>query len=510
MSNPDRITGKFYGSRLFLKFFLWFWAIATATAVLVGAYAYIFHIEPETRRFDQFQLENMQETAALMADIYEKEGLEAAAALSLKEVDWFFDENLENVLREIAAMPGAMVRSKLFSLFQLNRPHMKPPFDRTPPMKPGMKGEPDEKNYFSFVSINQGKIVEFASEVMKHGIATSWEIEGFHFQGCRVVSSSGKKYVAVRHLPWKSKKKHWFLVQRILEALPLLIIISAPFCFFLGRYMARPVIDISEASRRFASGDLQTRVTSSALLRFDEIGDLASDFNKMASQLESMIKSQQKLLGDISHELRSPLARMQVALEIMEKKSSSADKTMLDRVNLEVSRLNQLIGRLLELNRLGAAGSSENFGEIDLGLLLQRICDDGQFEACARNITIIRPELASFKLKANPQLLEQAIENILRNAIRYSPENSKIEVGLEKSADKTIVSVSDQGPGIAEEHLARIFEPFYRCQDDRDRKTGGVGLGLAIAQQSIKMHRGEIRLSNLESGGLKVEIILPC
>ncbi|MEW6709482.1 MAG: ATP-binding protein, partial [Candidatus Riflebacteria bacterium] len=276
------------------------------------------------------------------------------------------------------------------------------------------------------------------------------------------------------------------------------------------RYMARPVIEISEASRRFASGDLQTRVTSSALQRFDEIGDLASDFNKMAGQLESMIKSQQKLLGDISHELRSPLARMQVALEILEKKSSSADKSMLDRVNLEVSRLNQLIGRLLDLNRIGAAANPENFAETDLGMLVQRVCDDGQFEAGARNITITRPEPASFLLKANPQLLEQAIENILRNAIRYSPEHSKIEVALGKSAEKIVVSVSDQGPGIGEEHLARIFEPFYRCQDDRDRKTGGVGLGLSIALQSIKMHHGEIKLSNLDSGGLKVEIILPC
>ncbi|MEW6711321.1 MAG: hypothetical protein AB1403_15945, partial [Candidatus Riflebacteria bacterium] len=220
MLNPDRIIGKFYGSRLFLKFFLWFWAIATITAVLVGAYAYIFHIEPETRKFDQFQLENMQEIATLMADIYEKEGLEAAAALSLKEVDWFFDEKLENVLKEIAAMPGAMVRSKLFSIYQLNRPHMKPPFDRIPPTKPGMKGPHfDEGEFFSFVSIHQGKIIEFAGEVMNHGIATAWEIEGFHFQGCRVISSSGKKYVAVRHLPWKSKKKHWFLMQRIFEAL---------------------------------------------------------------------------------------------------------------------------------------------------------------------------------------------------------------------------------------------------------------------------------------------------
>lgn len=511
MSNQNRVAHFFYGSRLFLKFFFWFWATTAITIIIVGLYAYYFHIEPETKRFDKFHFDNMQEAANYMAEAYEKDGAEAAAIFALKGVDWFFDENLNNILKEFSFFPGAIVKNEFFASKKDQSPKtfsfptfFGGYFKRNPSYKKN-----SEKDHISFATIHKDKITEFASQIFKGERADSLEIDDFYFQGCLSISSSGKKYVAIRNLPWKSKKRHWYMLRRIFEALPLLILISAPFCLFLGRYTARPVIEISEASRKFASGDLRTRVESSALSRFDEIGDLATDFNKMAGRLEDMINSQKKLLGDISHELRSPLARMQIALEIIEKRSDETDKMMLKRIETEATRLNQLIGKLLELNRIGA--QSLKLQTIDLSGLLERVLEDGIFEASAKNVEIDFTKKDQVSISADSYLIEQAIENILRNAIKYSPNGSKISIALEADETKSqaVISILDQGEGLAEEHMAKIFEPFYRCHDDRDRKTGGAGLGLAIAWRAVKAHGGEIVLQNLESGGLSAKIFLP-
>jgi two-component system sensor histidine kinase CpxA len=517
MSDPSKNNRAFfYGSRLFLKFFFWFWAIASVTTIIVGLYAYYFHIEPEMRQFDRIHFENMQEAAVYMAEAYEKDGAEAAAIFAVKGVDWFFDENLENILKEFAVFPGVISKNRFFSFkksyFGANPAKEKfhtPNEKDFPDRKPSFID--DKKEFDSFVSVHKDKIVGFAADILKNNDGNIIEVEGFHFQGCAVTSSSGKKYAAIRYLPWKSKKKHWFMLRRIFEALPLLILISAPFCFFLGRYTARPVIEISEASRRFASGDLSTRVETTALHRYDEIGDLAADFNQMAQRLEDLIKGQQKLLGDISHELRSPLARLQIALEILEKKSAEADKTMLKRIDTEIERLNALIGKLLELNRISSGTQTLIKQKTSLNQLLEKICENGRFEASVRHVSIELSASENIIVEADASLVEQAIENILRNAIKYSPENSQVKVRLQACPSQKIASViiSDQGEGIGEKHLEKIFEPFYRCQEARDRKTGGVGLGLAIARQAILAHNGKINLENLDEGGLRAEIIIP-
>lgn len=516
MSDPNKTSSVYpYGTRLFLKFFFWFWAIAAATTIIVSLYAYYFHIKPEIREFDRIHYENLLESSTYMAEAYEKEGVEAAAVFAIKGVEWFFDENLNNILKELAVLPGALVKNKLFSVMSglKKRPSI---FVASGSMCPpqfnsGSRLRQNEPDFASFVSINKDRIASFAEKILHEEKSNALEIEEFYFQGCLVKSSTGRKYVAIRHLSWKNKKKHWFVLNKIFAALPMLILISAPLCFFLVRYMARPIIDISEASRKFAGGDLATRVSSNALQRRDEIGDLAADFNQMAHRLEDMIKGQQKLFGDISHELRSPLARLQIALEILDRKVAEADKPMLQRIDLEVTRLNNLIGKLLELNRLGSAGQSLLKDKVDLADLLEKICEDGRFEASVRRIQISLHSESSLQVMADVYLLEQAIENILRNAIKYSPEGSEIKVDLrqDRQNQKVVISIADQGPGIAEMHLPKIFAPFYRCQDDRDRKTGGVGLGLAIAFQAVKAHDGNLVLSNLEGGGLKAEISLP-
>lgn len=506
------LVKRFYGSRLFLKFFMWFWAIVAITTVLVGTYVYYVYIEPETRQFDQIHFENLLEAAGRMAEAYESEGASAAAILAIKGVDWFFDAELNNILDEVERFPGSLLKKRKTRPVPGNEPVNTAEESKSSNMKKFQKKLSSEQRGFKkAVEKNHDRIVAFAGQILAGAEVYSVEIDGLFFQGCLVTSSAGNKYVALRHLPWKNSNRKWFLLRRVFDALPLLIFISAPLCYFLGRYMARPVIDISEASRKFASGELSTRITSAALNRYDEIGDLATDFNQMANQLETMIKGQQKLLGDISHELRSPLARLQVALEILQKKSTTADSSMLDRINIEIARLNQLIGQILELNRIGATLDSCEFAEVELDLILKKICEDGQFEAGAKNIKLQCNDFEKIKINADAALLEQAIENLLRNAIKYSPENSSIKIMLDKDAenDRLKISIVDHGPGINEVHFSRIFEPFYRCDEDRDRKTGGAGLGLTIAQKAAQAHNGKITLTNLEEGGLKAEIILP-
>jgi two-component system sensor histidine kinase CpxA len=275
--------------------------------------------------------------------------------------------------------------------------------------------------------------------------------------------------------------------------------------------MANPIVELSRVAREFSSGNLDARVDSGAEKRFDEVGDLTRDFNLMAERLERMITGQQRLLGDISHELRSPLARMQVAIEILEQKSQQADNKMISKLKLEIARLNELIGRILKINRLNEKRKEPEIIEMMVEPFLKKICDDAQFEVSARNIKVQLKIHNCEKLFADKELIEQAVENLLRNAVKYSPDDSVVEVIAKMNEDDSIfmLDVIDSGPGIAEEHLPKIFEPFYRCEDDRDRKTGGVGLGLAIVYNAIQAHKGKIKVTNLSPGGLKVSLCIP-
>ncbi len=275
--------------------------------------------------------------------------------------------------------------------------------------------------------------------------------------------------------------------------------------------MARPIVDISLASREFAAGNLDARINSGASARFDEIGDLANDFNLMAQRLQNMINGQHKLLGDISHELRSPLARMQIALEILEKKSETANQPMFEKIHLEIVRLNELIGKILQINRLNSSRQPLQANDLNILHVLQPICDDAIFEGQDKNIKVSLSCPKDIILSANHELLAQAVENVVRNAVKYSENHGEIQVSacLDQIKNEVVIRITDQGPGIPKQHLPRIFEPFYRCQDDRDRKTGGVGLGLSIAYHAVQAHGGTISMQNLDPAGLQVEIKLP-
>ncbi len=288
------------------------------------------------------------------------------------------------------------------------------------------------------------------------------------------------------------------------------ILLSSLVCFWLAWYLTKPIKKLQSAAKDFSQGKLDTRVAKEMGGRRDEIADLGRDFDQMAARLQSLITNQKQLLSDISHELRSPLARMHVALGLARKKTGADVETEMQRIEYETDRLNELVGLSLTLSRLDAGAQYPKDDFIDIAELLEAIIKDCDFEASSKNKKVILQHSQSWTLNANVELLHRALENIIRNAIRYTKEGTEVSVSIEtKDKSHIKISICDQGPGVPEEKLERLFEPFVRLSEARDRDSGGYGLGLAIAQRSIVFHQGEIIASNRKQGGLCVDVILP-
>jgi two-component system sensor histidine kinase CpxA len=287
-----------------------------------------------------------------------------------------------------------------------------------------------------------------------------------------------------------------------------LLLAAIILCYALARYLVSPIGKIRKATQKLAGGDLKTRVADEFPTRHDEIGALAADFDVMAERIEMLITSQKRLTQDISHELRSPLARMNLALEIAKQKSNPDAQPLLERIENESVRLNEMIGRMLTLSRLESGSSEIESEDVDLTELVEDVVADAEFEARAKHKSV-KLEAEGCNIRGNESLLRSAIENVLRNAVRYTDENTSVNVTLLKKNGNAVVTVSDSGGGVPEEELANLFRPFYRVGEARERKTGGIGLGLAIAERAIQAHGGTITARN-ENGGLSVEITLKC
>jgi two-component system sensor histidine kinase CpxA len=303
-----------------------------------------------------------------------------------------------------------------------------------------------------------------------------------------------------------------------LTGLLILVLSSGLVCYFLSWYLAKPIVRLRAATRQLAAGDLSARAGAPPSRR-DEVAGLMRDFDTMAERLEKLVNAQSRLLNDISHELRSPLARLNVALGLARRRSGSESDEMLERIELEASRLNELIGRILTLARLEDGEQEVPRTPVPLNELVLSVAEDAEFEAQARRCHVRTqiseagiPE-AGWEVRGNASLLHSAIENVVRNAIRYTHEGSSVEIRLQRveaaTGPEALLQVTDCGPGVPEDALEKLFEPFYRLDDARGRLTGGVGLGLAIAQRAVRFHGGRVSASNRAEGGLLVEIHLP-
>ncbi|MEP6946092.1 MAG: ATP-binding protein [Acidobacteriota bacterium] len=287
-----------------------------------------------------------------------------------------------------------------------------------------------------------------------------------------------------------------------------LLLTAAIVCSALALYLTAPIRRLRVATQKLAGGDLKTRVATTVVKRRDELADLARDFDVMAERIESLITSQQRLTQDVSHELRSPLARMNVALEILKQKSTPEMRPMIDRIETESERLNEMIARILTLAKI-ESGTDDDYDRrrIDLAELIRDVAADADFEAQPKHKAVEVTAADMCTVIGSDNLLRSAIENVLRNAVRYTAADSTVSVSLAAVNGHAIVKVADHGGGVPEAELANLFRPFYRVGEDRTRRTGGIGLGLAIAQRAVMAHKGEITAAN-KNGGLEVKITL--
>jgi two-component system sensor histidine kinase CpxA len=282
-------------------------------------------------------------------------------------------------------------------------------------------------------------------------------------------------------------------------------LISGGICYLLTRSLTGPVLRLRTAARRLAEGDLTARAMEAAPRR-DEIGELLRDFNFMAGRVEALVTSQRQLISDISHELRSPLARVNAAVGVARQRLGQ-DATF-DRIERDAERLNDIIGRLLTVARLDTVATPTHKEPIDLMTVIREIVADAEWESVQRGCRIEVGGSGRCQLEADADLLRSAIEDVIRNAIRYTAPGTSVDVHVQcdgsGTSEEAVVRVADRGPGVPEEELSNIFRPFHRVAGARDRQSGGVGLGLAIAERVVRAHGGRAEAKNRPGGGLEV------
>lgn len=299
--------------------------------------------------------------------------------------------------------------------------------------------------------------------------------------------------------------------------LPVAIVVGGLMTFVLVLVFTRPLARLRKAAGELAAGKLTARVAwpeaRSQFFGRDEIQALMHDFNHMAERLESLVDAQKLLLRDVSHELRSPLSRLSVALELARDDSDPAMKAHLDRIEREAERLNLLIGQLLTLSSMEALERMENFQPVSLNGLIERLIPDAEYEARQRACSVVFHDRAKCSILGNEELLYRAVENVVRNAIRYADSGTEVEIELGANGmngeRRASIVVSDRGPGIPEDQLNAIFRPFYRVDSARSPDTGGFGVGLAIAERAVRLHKGELSAANRDGGGATIRMSFP-
>lgn len=289
-----------------------------------------------------------------------------------------------------------------------------------------------------------------------------------------------------------------------------IVVVTGLVSLALARWISRPLRTLRAATQRFATGDLSARVEAELTGADAETAALGHEMDRMAERISALLEAQRRLLRDVSHELRSPLARLNIALELARRKAAPEAKDALDRIEREADRLDAMIGQLLALSRLEAGDGLETAHPVDIRSLVESVIAEVAIEAEERasKIELQAPEVP-VTIDGNDELLQRAIENVLRNAIRYTKEGTPIEVDLASLEPGSFdLTIRDHGPGVPEDSLEKIFKPFFRIGDDRARKSGGAGIGLAIAERAIALHGGAVGAKNAEGGGLAVTFSL--
>jgi len=449
---------------LFLKIFLWFWLSIALVVAALTVVNWSTQTEPLVRQWQIFVGEAANVNSQTAVQIYENEG----------------QKGLDEYLNRI----GSNERINSLGFFDENLRQIS-----------GGGISPEAKDLMA--AALQSDAVEF-KRLPEQTLAAR-----------RVQGKKGSNYVFVIQLKRPSQTS---LMTEIINRIPQILVVimtAGLLCYGLARYISSPIGKLRRATQKLAEGDLQTRVAPEVGNRHDELASLATDFDEMAERIENLLDSQKRLTQDISHELRSPLARMNVALELAKQKSvNEATAPILERIENESNRLNEMIGRLLMLSKLESGAQDFDKYSVNLTKLVENIAADADFEAQAKGKSVKILEKHDARVFGNENLLRSAVENVLRNAVRYTKEGTAVEVSLTNGKGQAEINVRDFGEGVPEAELENLFRPFYRVGEARERKTGGIGLGLAIAERAVHAHKGTIKARNTENG-LTVKIKLP-
>ena len=447
------IKGLLIFRSLYWKIFFFFWLTLIAVIFSVATLSEIIVAER-----DQDQYQRVVRLGIKAADIFETSG-PAELTAWLRYIDQEFD------------VKGFMLDSKRRPISIANLP----------------------KNWLQFaLPLTQNRLSE------RH-------LRGF--QPYRISSSSDRIYTFVAHRDNRGPYPAWLKHLPILQVLTALVIVALLTAFVTWR-ITDPLRKLKQATDSFARGNLDTRLTNLVGARKDEIGEVGLAFNHMAERISLLVSNQQRLFRDISHELRTPLARQQIAIELLARKMPETEHQSLHRIEREIDRMNALIDQVLSLLRLEQQGQSSVDETYDLGALLQKLTQDAQFEAQSKHQVLLQ-QPPHIVLTGQPELVSRAVENILRNAIRYTSADGRVFLQVEKRKDNIVIRIEDEGEGVPDDALKRLFEPFYRVETSRNQQSGGYGVGMAIADQAIRAQGGTIEASNRSTGGLRVDINLP-
>lgn len=446
-------------SRLFVRIFLWFWLGSTILFLVLAAS--IVLIDPaQTTTWRSIGRAGMRSLGAQVATAYEREGPDRAAELlSAAGRDGRFRAWLYSVDGRLLVGPGS---------------------------------------------------VDGASEIVTAALASDetlrWGGGGSAILARTTASDAGGRYLIMWEAPLAA---YQVSPLRLSIRVLALVLTGGLVCAWLTWQITRPVRTLRAAARQLADGDLAVRVAERReFSRRDELSDLARDFDHMARRTQSLVSGQQQLLADISHELRSPLARLSLALDLARRRVG-ADLPEHDRIAREIARLDELIEQLLSLARLRGP-SDAALERVDIGDLARDVVHDARFEAEAAGRAVVVQGGGPYCVRGNPALLRSAIDNVVRNAVRHTPAESTVTVVLEPVEDQRVaIVVRDQGSGVPADALPRLFEPFFRVDESRDRSSGGTGLGLAIVYQAMLAHGGSAIAENHPDGGLAVRLELP-
>ena len=284
-------------------------------------------------------------------------------------------------------------------------------------------------------------------------------------------------------------------------------VVSGLLCYLLARWLASPLGELRRATLRFAGGDLEARADAAAFRGAAEISALAGEFNRMAERIRDSVLQQRRFFQDVSHELRSPLTRLGLAAGLARRKSLGGDTAELDRIERETARLQRLVAGILSMAAMDRDFAAEEKHRIEIGELLRGVVEDCNYACRDREAPVVlREPFSKAWLVANEQQLRGAFENVMLNAVRYSPPGTAVEVGCERNGNGELrVAVCDRGPGVPEEALGQIFEPFYRSGLPDDANPDGLGLGLAITHRAVALIGGSVTARNRAGGGLEVE-----